>query len=470
MSSMQKEYLETQKLELDLRKAQLEIQELARPLWRRKEAVSLAATVATLLGVLYNVYLTASTSYETTQRDSARRLILELNSDSAAQRGAAAIMLSRIGHPYCFDEISSAYNKALPSKLSDVGKVDPNVLMRVGLMEALSAQPSGCGTLVETRMGLAKQALSDPSPLVRFKAIEALASVSEVQGPTQSFSYWSEIEKTRDRETNDIRAERSREPPAVPAGMTFVKGGRAVVGSDTDQLEAFPARGEMFASFWIDEQPVTNEQWTISNLGATKLETASPTDQVDVEIAQQWKQWREKNPQLAVVGVSHQQAVQFCDLTRRRLPTEYEWEVAMRGRSGWRFPWGPSTEPAKELLKLEAKERNGENRFSPAKLSQGHPKDISAFGVRGGVSTVRQWTANEWSGRPDYKDERTQLQACVESCAVRGSATLDHKSLSVIDRFNLSRRMYYGAKQADKDIGFRCAMSAVDDKSTDGSR
>ena len=119
---MQKEYLETQKLELDLRKAQLEIQELARPLWRRKEAVSLAATVATLLGVLYNVYLTASTSYETTQRDSARRLILELNSDSAAQRGAAAIMLSRIGHPYCFDEISSAYNKALPSKLSDVGK------------------------------------------------------------------------------------------------------------------------------------------------------------------------------------------------------------------------------------------------------------------------------------------------------------------------------------------------------------
>jgi len=80
-----------------------------------------------------------------------------------------------------------------------------------------------------------------------------------------------------------------------------------------------------------------------------------------------------------VTGVTHHEASCFADWAGVRLPTELEWEYAMRGSDGRRFPWG--NDPTKL--------------FHSSKLPRaGARPDLSSpFGVEDGLGVIDEWTS-----------------------------------------------------------------------------
>ena len=68
-----------------------------------------------------------------------------------------------------------------------------------------------------------------------------------------------------------------------------------------------------------------------------------------------------------------------------RLPTELEWEKAVRGKDGRYFPWGNGFDP-KKLNSADA------GPFDTEAVGQ-YPQAASAFGVLDGAGQVYEWTA-----------------------------------------------------------------------------
>jgi formylglycine-generating enzyme required for sulfatase activity len=92
-----------------------------------------------------------------------------------------------------------------------------------------------------------------------------------------------------------------------------------------------------------------------------------------------------------VVGISWFEAEAFARFSKKRLPTEEEWERAARGTDGRRFPWG---NVFNEVLRKN----------TSGTLPVGKPKeDRSAAGVFNMGTNVSEWTASWFDGYPGTK-------------------------------------------------------------------
>lgn len=99
----------------------------------------------------------------------------------------------------------------------------------------------------------------------------------------------------------------------VPAGPALVGQGRSI------ELPAY----------LIDRTPVTQSQFR-KFLQATGHRPQG-----------EWERWsRPGADDHPAVGVTWQDALEYCRWARKRLPTTDEWEKAARGADGRRFPWG----------------------------------------------------------------------------------------------------------------------------------
>ena len=101
--------------------------------------------------------------------------------------------------------------------------------------------------------------------------------------------------------------------------------------------------------------------------------------------------WLPLDPGHPVKQISYWEAEAFCNWAGRRLPTEYEWEVAaLANRPGEprrRFPWGNEMDP--EKVDMDALYMG---RLPVTALEAGE----SPFGCRQMQGTVWEWTSNQF--------------------------------------------------------------------------
>lgn len=138
--------------------------------------------------------------------------------------------------------------------------------------------------------------------------------------------------------------------------------------------------------------------------------------------------------------VDWKQAVAFCAWAGKRLPTQWEWEWAARGRDrGWTYPWGDAPEPSCERVVMrEGADGCGKDRTWAVGSK---PKGNSRDGVSDLAGNVWEWTSSK-------EGERRIVRG--------GSWDLDFPGL-----FRASYR--FDVLPADRflGVGFRCARTAA---------
>lgn len=116
--------------------------------------------------------------------------------------------------------------------------------------------------------------------------------------------------------------------------------GRDVGGQEDEQ----PAHAVTLKAFYLDRTEVTNEAYDAC-VAARSCAAPSTT------VATEWK-YRDpsvfRRPRQPVVGVTWFDARAYCAWRGKRLPREAEFERAIRGDDGRRFPWGEAA-PTPEL-------------------------------------------------------------------------------------------------------------------------
>ncbi len=227
--------------------------------------------------------------------------------------------------------------------------------------------------------------------------------------------------------------------------MVKIPAGEFVRGTNSGGLNEQPENTFHLDAYWIDKFEVTNHQYMqfVEETGHRKPGPPS-------RYARNMVNLRGNNQPVTYVSWADAQA--YCEWKGKRLPTESEWEKAMRGATGWKWPWGD------KLEKNFANLGGAQDGFEFTAPVGSFPQDQSMYGVFDGTGNLMEWVDN-------WYVERLYLNAS-ESDGLRRAQT--YKTLRGggytsrgVD-LRITSRMFMVPDFRDETIGFRCASSEGD--------
>lgn len=178
--------------------------------------------------------------------------------------------------------------------------------------------------------------------------------------------------------------------------------------------------------FWIDVYEVTNAYY--GGITVACMAASAQPDQPHVCIY-----WAD--------------ALAHCQERGARLPTEAEWEYALRGPDGWKFPWGNDFIADNVVY--------AGNALSTWAVGS-KPNDVSWVGAHDLAGNVREWVNDWYASYTTSPQVNPQGPETGEYRVVRGGSWHDYDG-----NMNMSATIRdhpvptYGADY----IGFRCALS-----------
>ena len=236
----------------------------------------------------------------------------------------------------------------------------------------------------------------------------------------------------------------SREEP-VPEEMISIPAGPFIRGTNNGGFDERPQRTLVLGAFAIDRYEVTNFQYQ-QFVDATGHRKSGPPARYAKNMS---KMLSINQP---VVYVSWEDAEAYCHWKGKRLPTEAEWEKAMRGSDGRLWPWGNVEQP------------NGANW---ARVQDGHEvsaivgtfqTDKSPYGVMDGAGNVMEWV-DDWYAERYFEEAPEQNPQSPENGVFRvlrgGGYTTTGADIRITSRSKMVPDF------RDETIGFRCADSGA---------
>lgn len=233
----------------------------------------------------------------------------------------------------------------------------------------------------------------------------------------------------------------SEEP--VKEEMVFIAAGPFVRGTKMGGYDEQPERSIFLDAFSIDRFEVTNHQYG-TFVTVTGHRKAAPPSRYAKNLS------RMRGINQPATYVSWEDASDYCRWEGKRLPTEAEWEKAMRGVDGRLWPWGNEPDP---LASNWGSAKDGFEATAPVGFFR---RDVSPFGVADGGGNVMEWVA-DWYGEDAYRDPVGQNPKGPDHGVFRvlrgGGYTTQGTDIRITSR----SRMVPDFR--DETIGFRCAIS-----------
>jgi formylglycine-generating enzyme required for sulfatase activity len=229
----------------------------------------------------------------------------------------------------------------------------------------------------------------------------------------------------------------------VQEEMISIPPGPFIRGTENGGFDERPQRTLVLGAFAIDRYEVTNFQYQ-QFVDATGHRKSGPPARYAKNMS---KMLSINQP---VVYVSWEDAEAYCHWKGRRLPTEAEWEKAMRGSDGRLWPWGNVEQP------------NGANW---ARVQDGHEvsavvgtvlTDKSPYGVMDGAGNVMEWVA-DWYAERYFEEAPEQNPQSPDHGVFRVLRGGGYSTTGADIRITSRSKMVPDFR--DETIGFRCAVS-----------
>jgi len=199
----------------------------------------------------------------------------------------------------------------------------------------------------------------------------------------------------------------------VTIELVKVESGGFIHGAGDNQKEV------LLDTFYISRFSITNAQYAVflnhvgnrSDDGASwiNLSGVSPCDKCRIYVERREFKVEDGYEDFPVTYVNYYGADAFCHWAGGELPTEEQWEKAVRGTDGRNYPWG--NEPPNPGL-ANCSEDGWARDVSPIEVYK-LTKGASPFGVIQGIGNVWHWT------RTYYSEKNSQ--------AVRGGSFFDFR-------------------------------------------
>ena len=244
---------------------------------------------------------------------------------------------------------------------------------------------------------------------------------------------------------SEFAASQSSNDRPVPEEMVLIPAGSFVRGTNAGGFDEQPERVIHLNAFSIDRYEITNSHYQ-AFVSATNHRHPGPPSRYAKNMV------RMRGLNQPVVYVSWEDADAYCRWKGRRLPTEAEWEKAMRGTDGRLWPWGD----AQDLNAANwARVDDGFEVTAPVGSMK---SDVSPFGVVDGAGNVMEWVA-DWYAEDSYRDPIEDNPLGPEHGlfkVMRGGA---YTSTGTDVRITSRSKMVPDFR--DETIGFRCASSGL---------
>jgi formylglycine-generating enzyme required for sulfatase activity len=248
-----------------------------------------------------------------------------------------------------------------------------------------------------------------------------------------------------------------------------ITGGRFLMGTNSqfaDKRER-PQHEVIVDPFELEEHPVTNSQFAEFVHANPEWGKEAVTDRLkNVYYLKLWSgnEFPSDSDNYPVIYVSWYAAEAYARWAGRRLPTEAEWEFALRDGKhdkAWNYPWGEDYDSIPEEYEVAMARRQ----LVPVR--SGHPSQYGLYDMNGNVN---EWV-HDWFGETYFEECRQSAsggQAVVNpqgppfgrEKVLRGGSFLDEPG-----RSNRWCACFYRAflfpQNTNQDGGFRCARNSL---------
>ena len=224
--------------------------------------------------------------------------------------------------------------------------------------------------------------------------------------------------------------------------MVKVPAGEFIRGTNKGGYNERPENVFHLETFWIDKFEVTNHQYFqfVEETGHRKPGPPSRYARNLINL---------RGPNQPVTYVSWADAKEYCEWKGKRLPTEAEWEKAMRGTDGRTWPWG------EDLHHDSSNLGGGQDGFEYTAPVGSFPKDKSVYGVFDGAGNLMEWVDNWYVEQLYIKSSDSDSLAVSQTYKTLRGGGYTNRGVDL----RITSRMFMVPDFRDETIGFRCASS-----------